>query len=86
MDYKEITENAEVIELLKQRKEIEDKIRKIDETALINYELKLLNIPILSLHFLNFKLLIKERKRGIRLPYTRGIKSVNNESPLSFLL
>jgi len=48
MDYKEITENAEVIKLLRLRKEIEDKIMSIDKTALVNYELKLLNIPIVS--------------------------------------
>jgi len=48
MNYKEITENAEVIKLLRLRKEIEDKIMSIDNTALINYELKLLNIPVVS--------------------------------------
>ena len=45
MDYSEITQNNEVIKLLKKRKEIEDKIYKLDENALINYELKLLNSP-----------------------------------------
>lgn len=55
MDYKEITENAEVIKLLKQRKKIEDKIKAIDETALINYELKLLNIPIVSSSYVVFE-------------------------------
>lgn len=55
MDYKEITDNAEVIKLLKQRKKIEDKVKKIDETALINYELKLLNIPIVSSSYVVFE-------------------------------
>ena len=45
MDYAEITQNNEVIKLLKKRKEIEDKIYKLDENALINYELKLLSSP-----------------------------------------
>lgn len=45
MDYTEITQNNEVIKLLKKRKEIEDRIYKLDENALINYELKLLNSP-----------------------------------------
>ena len=43
MDYTEITQNNEVIKLLIKRKEIEDRIYKLDENALINYELKLLN-------------------------------------------
>ena len=47
MDYAEITQNNEVIKLLKKRKEIEDKIYKLDENALINYELKLLMKPFL---------------------------------------
>src|SRR6056297_2358408 len=55
MDYREITENAKVIELLKQRKEIEDKIKEIDETVLINYELKLLNIPIVRSSYVVFE-------------------------------
>lgn len=45
MDYTEITQNNELIKLLKKRKEIEDRIYKLDENALINYELKLLNSP-----------------------------------------
>ena len=48
MDYAEITQNNEVIKLLKKRKEIEDKIYKLDENALINYELKLLNDPVIN--------------------------------------
>ena len=43
MNYKTISKNIEVIKLLKKRKEIEDKIYKLDENALINYELKLLS-------------------------------------------
>ena len=53
MDYAEITQNNEVIKLLKKRKEIEDKIYKLDENALINYELKLLNNPVTNETFPN---------------------------------
>ena len=48
MDYSEITQNNEVIKLLKKRKEIEDKIYKLDANALINYELKLLSSPSIN--------------------------------------
>lgn len=41
-DWTKITDNPEVIELLKERKRIEDKIFSIDERALINYELEML--------------------------------------------
>ena len=37
MNYKTISKNIEVIKLLKKRKEIEDKIYKLDANALINY-------------------------------------------------
>ena len=53
MDYSEITQNNEVIKLLKKRKEIEDKIYKLDENALINYELKLLKSPVINETFPN---------------------------------
>ena len=53
MDYSEITQNNEVIKLLKKRKEIEDKIYNLDENALINYELKLLNSPVINETFPN---------------------------------
>ena len=53
MDYSEIIQNNEVIKLLKKRKEIEDKIYKLDENALINYELKLLNSPVINETFPN---------------------------------
>jgi len=52
MDYAEITQNNEVIKLLKKRKEIEDEIYMLDENALINYELKLLTIQLLMKPFL----------------------------------
>ena len=42
IDWKNITENEEVIKLIKQREEIENKIRAIDKMALINYELEIL--------------------------------------------
>ena len=53
MDYSEITQNNEVIKLLKKRKEIEDKIYKLDENTLINYEFKLLNSPVINETFPN---------------------------------
>lgn len=53
MDYRKISKNIEVIKLLKKRKEIEDKIFKLDENALINYELKLLSGPAINESFPN---------------------------------
>lgn len=44
MDWDNITDNEEVKGLLIERIEIENKIRDIDENALIKYELKVLNI------------------------------------------
>ena len=48
MNYKTISKNIEVIKILKKRKEIEDKIYKLDANALINYELKLLSSPSIN--------------------------------------
>tara|TARA_R110000822_G_scaffold241380_3_gene370706 strand:+ start:15785 stop:16039 length:255 start_codon:yes stop_codon:yes gene_type:complete len=45
IDYSKITDNPKVIELLKQRIEIENKIKAIDETVLIKHELELLSLP-----------------------------------------
>jgi len=45
MNWNNITQSKEVIDLIKQREAINDKIRLIDEAALINYELEALNIP-----------------------------------------
>ena len=45
IDYSNITDNPEVIELLKQRIELENKIKAIDETALIKHEIELLSLP-----------------------------------------
>lgn len=44
IDYSKITDNPEVIKLLKQRIDIENKIKSIDETALIMCELELLSL------------------------------------------
>lgn len=40
IDFSKVTENEEVVELLKQREDIERKINQLDENALINYELE----------------------------------------------
>jgi len=40
IDFSKVTEIEEVVELLKQREEIERKINQLDENALINYELE----------------------------------------------
>jgi len=44
IDFNRITQNKEVIELLKQKEEIERKIFQLDENALINYELEKLSL------------------------------------------
>ncbi len=44
IDWKKVTNNKEVIKLLKQRNKIEEKIRTIDENALIKYELEISQI------------------------------------------
>ena len=51
MNYKTISKNIEEIKLLKRRKEIEDKVYKLDENALINYELNLLCSPEINKYF-----------------------------------
>jgi arginine repressor len=51
MNYKTISKNIEVIKLLKKRKEIEDKIYKLDENTLISYELKFLSSPSINESF-----------------------------------
>lgn len=40
IDFTKITDNPEVIDLLKQREEIEKRIRELDDVALILYELQ----------------------------------------------
>lgn len=40
IDFTKITDNQEVIDLLKQREEIEKRIRELDDVALILYELQ----------------------------------------------
>ena len=48
MDWTKVTNNAEVKKLLEQRTEIENKVKAIDENALIMYELELLSMPRVS--------------------------------------
>lgn len=40
IDYAKVSDNEEVIELIKQRNEIEKQINELDENALLNYELQ----------------------------------------------
>jgi hypothetical protein len=42
IDWTKITDNEEVIKLIKERDKIEDLIRSIDEMALVRYELQAL--------------------------------------------
>jgi|TARA_R110000751_G_scaffold76275_10_gene153758 hypothetical protein len=64
MDYSKITDNPKVIELLKQRIELENKIKAIDETALIKHELELLSLTdvVKSFYCWDEQALGKERR------------------------
>jgi len=42
IDYSKVSDNPKVIELIKQREEIEKQIRKLEEMALVKYELEVL--------------------------------------------
>lgn len=44
VDYSKISNNKEVIRLLEQRLEIEERIKDIDDMALINYEIEALKL------------------------------------------
>jgi len=44
LDYSKITDDEEVIKLLKEREEIEEKIRERDNLAIIKYEMCMLEI------------------------------------------
>jgi hypothetical protein len=44
VNWEKVTDNEEVIALIKQREKIEQQIIAIDELALVNYELEVLNI------------------------------------------
>tara|TARA_R110000803_G_scaffold209521_2_gene279306 strand:+ start:1009 stop:1260 length:252 start_codon:yes stop_codon:yes gene_type:complete len=46
MNWDNITKNVYVKRLLKERIKLENKIKSIDENALINYELEVLTIPV----------------------------------------
>ena len=39
IDYTKVSDNEKVIELIKQRNEIEKQINELDENSLLNYEL-----------------------------------------------
>lgn len=43
MKWENISENKEVIELLKEREQIEEKIMALDDSALMMYELEKIN-------------------------------------------
>lgn len=45
IDYSKITNNSEVVKLLKQRLKLEAKIKALDPMALINHEIELLSLP-----------------------------------------
>lgn len=42
VDYTKVSDNEKIIELIKQREEIEKQIREIDNMALVRYELEAL--------------------------------------------
>ncbi len=42
IDWTKVTDNEEVIRLIKEREKIEEQIRAIDEMALVRYELEVL--------------------------------------------
>lgn len=48
IDYTKISNNLEVIKLLKQRREIELKIQTLDDEALLKYELEILSEKIIK--------------------------------------
>lgn len=43
IDFRKVSDNDEVIKLIKERDLIEDKIRSIDNMALVRYEIEVLN-------------------------------------------
>jgi hypothetical protein len=42
IDWTKVTDNEEIIKLIKEREKIEEQIRTIDEMALVRYELEAL--------------------------------------------
>lgn len=44
IDYTKVSDNKDVIELIKLREEIEEKIRKLDKKALLLYEIEALGL------------------------------------------
>lgn len=45
IDYNKVSDNYEVIELIKQRQEIERQIMALDKDALFKYEMELISMP-----------------------------------------
>lgn len=43
IDWNKISNNSEVIELIKELQELEHKIRKLDDRALMKYQLEIIN-------------------------------------------
>ena len=43
VDYSKVSDNPEVIKLIKEREKLEEKIRLLDDKAIINYELEVIN-------------------------------------------
>jgi hypothetical protein len=44
VDYSKVTDNEEIIEMLRERARLEEEIRKMDPMALVNYELEALKL------------------------------------------
>jgi hypothetical protein len=45
IDYNKVSDNYEVIKLIKERERIEQEINALDKDALIKYELEVLQLP-----------------------------------------
>lgn len=65
IDWNKISTNKRVIELIKQREKIGDEIRDIEPSALINYELEMLNEDCDTLK----DIICKKKMRNRKLKY-----------------